>query len=74
MDIITKALLEIKAVEEKFRKILENPALFTSENGGLSTQEHDLLKKLINLCGQVNIAGDIIIKKYSKYVTVKTTT
>ena len=62
MEIIKKMLLEIKLVEDKYRGILENPALFVSENGGLSTEQYDLLLKLISLCGDVNLAGDVIIK------------
>jgi hypothetical protein len=61
---IMQALLAIKTVEEKFRKIQENPALNGAENG-LTTDEHELLAKLIGLCGEVNIAGDAILKRYS---------
>ena len=66
MEIILRALLEIKSVEEKYRKILEDPALFTSENGGFSAHEHEILEKLISLCGEANIAADVIIKKSLK--------
>jgi len=61
---IIQTLLAIKTVEEKFRKIQENPALHGSENG-LTADEHELLGKLIDLCGEVNIAGDAILKRYS---------
>jgi len=39
-------------------------AIFSCSNG--STSEHDLLVKLIELCGQANIAGDAILKRFSK--------
>jgi len=61
---ILQAMLAIKTVEEKFRKIQENPALFGAENG-LKADEYALLGKLIDLCGEVNIAGDVILKRYS---------
>jgi len=61
---IMQVLLAIKTVEEKFRKIQENPALYGAENG-LTADEHELLGKLIGLCGEVNIAGDVILKRYS---------
>ena len=61
---ILQVLLSIKAVEEKFRKIQENPALNSAENG-LTADENKLLGELICLCGEVNIAGDAILKRYS---------
>jgi len=61
---ILQVLSEIKTVEEKFRKIQENPALNGAENG-LTADEIELLNKLIGLCGEVNIAGDAILKRYS---------
>jgi hypothetical protein len=63
MDEIKKVLLAIRTVEDKFRKIQENPALHGAENG-LTAHEQELLGKLINLCGEVNIAGDVILKRY----------
>lgn len=62
MDTITRALIEIKNVEEKFRKIQENPALNGAENG-LSTKELEILDKLINLIGEANIAANAILKR-----------
>jgi len=61
---LIRALLAIKTVEEKFRKIQENPALNGTENG-LTIDELKILDKLIDLCGEVNIAGDAIIKRFS---------
>jgi len=61
---IIQILSAIKTVEEKFRKIQENPALYGAEEG-LTFDEHELLGKLIGLCGEVNIAGDAILKRYS---------
>jgi len=61
---IMEVLLAIKTVEEKFRKIQGNPALNGAENG-LTTDEQELLSKLIGLCGEVNIAGDAILKRCS---------
>jgi hypothetical protein len=68
MDIITQALLVIKTVEEMFRRIQENPALYGAENG-LTSQEMEILEKLISLIGEVNIAADTISKRAlnSKY-------
>jgi len=60
---IKQTLLAIKTVEEKYRKIQENPASNGAENG-LTAEECELLGKLIVLCGEVNIAGDAIIKRY----------
>jgi len=62
MDKITKFLLEIKTVEEKFSKIQENPAMHGAENG-LTEYELQLLDKLINYMGEFNIAGDAILKR-----------
>jgi len=61
--LITQVLISIKTVEEKFRKIQENPALHGAENG-LTTAEHEILEKLISLLGEFNIAGDEITRKY----------
>jgi len=61
---IIQVLLATQTVEEKFRKIQENPAMNGVENG-LTANEHELLGKLIGLCGEVNIAGDAILKRYS---------
>jgi len=62
MDKITKILLEIKAVEEKFSKIQENPAMHGAENG-LTKHELQILEKLINYMGEFNMAGDMILKR-----------
>jgi hypothetical protein len=62
MNTIARTLAAIKAVEEKFSKIQENPALYGAENG-FTQQELELLDKLIELCGEVNIAGDAISKR-----------
>jgi hypothetical protein len=62
MNTVLQTLIAIKAVEEKFAKIQENPALNGSENG-LSNEEQALLEKLTALCGEVNLAGDAIIKR-----------
>lgn len=64
MDEIKKVLLAIRTVEDKFRKIQGNPALHGAESG-LTAHEQELLGKLIDLCGEVNIAGDAISKRYS---------
>jgi len=61
---IIQILSAIKTVEEKYRRIQENPALYGAEDG-LTADEHELLGKLIGLCGEVNIAGDAILKRYS---------
>jgi hypothetical protein len=61
---IMHVLSAVKTVEEKYRKIQENPALNGAENG-LTAYEIELLGKLIGLCGEVNIAGDAILKRYS---------
>jgi hypothetical protein len=61
-NIINKVLIEIKTVEEKFRKIQENPALNGAEYG-LTAHEHELLEKLISLVGEANIAADEIVKR-----------
>jgi hypothetical protein len=62
MNTIVRALVAIREVEEKFRKIQENPALNGAENG-FTTQELELLERLIELCGEANIAGDVITKR-----------
>ena len=64
MEEIKRTLIAIKTVEEKFQKIQENPALNGPENG-LTTHELAILNKLIEYCGEVNIAGDAICKRYS---------
>jgi hypothetical protein len=64
MDIITQALLECKKVEEKFRNIQENPALYGAEKG-FSSSELEVLEKLIKYMGEANIAVDAIIKRAS---------
>ena len=61
---INQVLLAIKTVEEKYRKIQENPALHGAENG-FTADELEKFSKLIDLCGEVNIAGDAILKRYS---------
>lgn len=60
--LITKTLIEIRNVEEKFRKILENPALYGAENG-LTNEQVELLGRLISLAGEANLAADVILKK-----------
>jgi hypothetical protein len=64
-DLITRVLMEIKTVEEKFRNIQENSALYVSENSGLNAQDLEILKKLISSVGEANIAADAIIKRAS---------
>jgi hypothetical protein len=63
-DLISKTLTEIRTVEEKFRKIQENPALNGAEYG-LTAQEQESLKKLISLAGEANIAADAILRRAS---------
>ena len=63
-NLITKALIEIRIVEEKFKKIQENPALHGAENG-LTAEQLEILKKLISMVGEINIAADEIMKKCS---------
>jgi hypothetical protein len=60
--VITQTLMEIKTIEEKFRKIQEDPALNGAENG-LTAHEIQVLEKLISISGEVNIAADTIIKR-----------
>jgi hypothetical protein len=60
--LITRTLMEIKTVEEKFSKIQENPALYGAEYG-LTAHELETLEKLYSLLGVVNIAADAIIKR-----------
>jgi hypothetical protein len=62
MNIITQTLIGIKTVEEKFRKIQENPALNGAENG-LTSHEVEILEKLISLSGEASIAADEISKR-----------
>jgi len=64
MDEVTQALIEIRNVEEKFRKIQENPALNGAENG-FTNQELKILQQLINSIGVANIAADAILKRAS---------
>jgi hypothetical protein len=61
-DLIAKTLTEIQTVEEKFRKIQENPALNGAEYG-LSAQQQESLEKLISLAGEANIAADEILRR-----------
>jgi hypothetical protein len=60
---IAQVLVEINRVEEKFRKIQENPALNGAENG-LTANELEILNKLITQCGEANIAADAISKRF----------
>ncbi|MDR1363746.1 MAG: hypothetical protein LBJ35_06830 [Spirochaetaceae bacterium] len=60
---IAQFLVEINRVEEKFRKIQENPALNGAENG-LTAEELEILDKIIAQCGEVNIAADAISKRF----------
>ncbi|MCL2721517.1 MAG: hypothetical protein FWD47_09290 [Treponema sp.] len=62
MDEISKVLSEIRIAEDKFRKIQENPAMYGAEYG-LNVNESELLGKVINLVGEVNIAADSILKR-----------
>ena len=62
MDTILQALINIRMVEEKFVKIQENPSLNGAEYG-LSANEEELLRKLIDLCGEINLAADAISKR-----------
>ena len=59
---ITRALVEIKTVEEKFSKIQENPALNGPENG-LTEHELKILEQLISLCGEANLAASAISRR-----------
>ena len=63
-DLITQTLFELKVVEEKFRKIQENPALHGAEYG-LTILEQKTLEKLIGLMGEANLAADEILKRSS---------
>ncbi|GHV63071.1 hypothetical protein AGMMS49587_11890 [Spirochaetia bacterium] len=62
-NMITQALISIKNIEEKFRKIQENPALNGSENG-LTAHELEILEKLIAINGEAMLAADEISKRY----------
>ena len=64
MNEITQALLDLRDLEERFRKILENPALNGAEYG-FTTEEHEKLEKLVALVGQATIAGNEICKRCS---------
>jgi len=61
---VLRTLNAIREVEGKFSKILENPALYCAENGGLKKDELELLEKFIKLSGEVNLAGNAIMKRY----------
>jgi hypothetical protein len=61
--LITRTLMEIRTVEDKFRKIQENPALHGAENG-LTAHEVEIFEKLISTTDEVNIAADEILKRY----------
>jgi hypothetical protein len=62
MNIIARTIAVISEVEKKFQKIQENPALNGAEHG-LTSEELELLEKLIDLCGEVNLAGDAIARR-----------
>jgi len=62
MNEITQIIIKMKEVEDKFRKIQENPALHGAENG-LTAEELTILGKLIELIGEANIAADAILKR-----------
>lgn len=64
MNILTQALVEMNGVEEKFRKIQENPALYGAENG-LTAEELTLLEKLRAVVGEANLAATEILKRHS---------
>jgi acetone carboxylase gamma subunit len=61
--LIANTVIAIRDVEEKFRKIQENPALHGAELG-LTAQEHEMLEKVIKYCGEVAIAGDAIVRRH----------
>ena len=65
MDEITQVLITIKIIEEKFRKIQENPALYGAENG-LNAQEQKIFETLINSIGVANLAADEILGRSKK--------
>jgi hypothetical protein len=60
---LARHLSEIREVEEKFRKIQENPALYGAEYA-LTPHELEIIEKVINLSGEINIAGKEILKRY----------
>jgi len=64
MDEIVNILINIQTVENKFRKIQENLAMYGAENG-FTEQELNILENLINWIGETNIALDAIIKRSS---------
>ena len=59
---ITQFLNDMDTVKEKFRKIQENPDLYNPENS-LSTEEQELLEKLLNIVGASSIAGNEISER-----------
>jgi hypothetical protein len=61
--LIARTINAIRDVEEKFRKIQENPALHGAELG-LTAEEHEMLEKVIEYCGEVAIAGDAIARRH----------
>jgi len=60
--LFARALDDIHTVEEKFRKIQDNPAFYGAENG-LSKHQLEILDKLISLVGEVSLATDELCRK-----------
>jgi hypothetical protein len=60
---IIQALLLMRDVRERFAGIQENPALHGAENG-FTNKELETLKELIDLSGEVNLAGKEISKRF----------
>ena len=63
MNEILRTLLDLRDLEERFRKIIENPGLNGAEHG-FTAEELEKLEKLIGLVGEAAIAGNEIAKKY----------
>jgi hypothetical protein len=59
---IAKTLTDIREVKEQFAKIQENPALYGAENG-FAAEKLALLEQLIDLTGEVNLAGKEIMSR-----------
>jgi len=60
---LARLLFEIKTVEEKFREIQKNPALYGFKNG-FSAKELELLDKLLSLSGAEVIAPKEISERH----------
>jgi hypothetical protein len=61
-EFMTKVLIEMKTVEEKYAAIQKNPAMNGAENG-LTAGEQETLAKLLAQIGEANIAGDAILER-----------